>query len=203
MLPRREMMPFRARGHALSGFSLVEVVLALSIAVFAGFTLIALFAVGLQDGSDSRERFQAASIAESIVSARRAAPLSESLLDSAGGLISNTPPPSTIQSGNPLPLKPLAPVNNPSFNNNVDNELGTPIYLTWDGAVTTANDPNNPPRFCLIYNTIFNPIPAGQTITGNAVLYLCIYWPPTSNPAKLGSRSGHFELTTTFTLPSS
>ncbi len=179
-------MPFRARGHALSGFSLVEVVLALSIAVFAGFTLIALFAVGLQDGSDSRERFQAASIAESLCAARRAAPLSTTLMDVSG----NT-------------QLPLAPLNVTNAVLTTTSAPAAPIYLTWDGAVTTAGNAANPPRFCLIYNTIFTPIPSTSTTTGTSTVYMCIYWPPTPNPSALGSRTGHFELTTTFTLPSS
>ena len=169
--------PLRRRGA--SGFSLIEVVLALAIAVFSGFVLIALFATALQDGADSKERFQAASIAEGLISARRAAPIAANIMDVSGNKA--------------LPLDPL---------DATESKLATPIYLTWDGAVTDATGSQGPPRFCLIYNTIFNPIPAEATSTGNSVVYLCLYWPPTPTPPG-GARAGHFEVTTTFTLPPS
>ena len=170
-----------------AGFSLIEVVLALGIAVFSGFVLIALFATGLADGQDSKERFQAASIAEGLISARRGAPLSTTVTDVSGN--------------NPLPLDALDPA--PNGGVGTDAVLTTPKYLTWDGAVTDAAGTKGPPRFCLIYNIIYTPIPSTSTTSGTSVVYLCLYWPPTPNPAALGSRSGHFEITTTFTLPPS
>ena len=56
------------------GSGLAEAVLALAIVVFDGFALIGLFAAGLENSSDSKQRFQAATLAEALCSPRRAVP---------------------------------------------------------------------------------------------------------------------------------
>ena len=196
MLRQKKMIHRRTRPILDSGFSLIEVVLALSIAVFAGFTLIALFAVGLQDGSDSRERFQAASIAEGLLlcaPGRADYRVSVVRCQQGSAQIVN----GAIFSGNALPLKPLAPVNNRNFNNNVDAELvPPPVYLTWDGAVTTVSNAERMalPVSALIYNIdLHTPIPARSNEFWKCGSFTSAFTGRRqSNPAKLGSRSRSF-----------
>ena len=152
-------------------FSLVEVVLALGIVVFAGFALIGLLGVGLQTSHDSKEQLQAATIAEFLCSTRRAAPTNDL---------------SPLQPNFPLPAL-----------NTAANNLKTPTFLTWDGLANTSS--SRPARFGLLYQItpMVPTVPAGNT-TGTSTVYLCLYWPPSATP---GANSSHFELTTTFALP--
>lgn len=57
-----------------TGFSLIEVVVALGITAFALVTLIGLFSVGLQTGKESVETIQAANLVSGFIAERRAAP---------------------------------------------------------------------------------------------------------------------------------
>jgi Tfp pilus assembly protein PilV len=93
-----------------NAFSLVEVVVALAITVFAGFALIGLLAVGLQSSQDSKQRLQAATVAEALCSTRRACPTNDL----------------TAQQ---FPIPSLAV---PGDN------TASPSFLTWDGAKTTT-----------------------------------------------------------------
>jgi type II secretory pathway pseudopilin PulG len=56
---------------------LVEIVVALAIFIFAGFALIGLLGVGMQNNRDSKEQLQAANIAEFICSTRRGTPMTD------------------------------------------------------------------------------------------------------------------------------
>jgi Tfp pilus assembly protein PilV len=156
------------------GFSLVEVTIALGIFVFAGFALIGLLAVALQNNSDSKQRLQAATIAEFICSTRRACPTTDL---------------STLQPNFPLPTLVTSA-----------NNYSTPAYLTWNGSATTLA--NGDARFGLIYSisvpTGYAP-PPPPTTPSKATVYLYIYWPALAPPSS--ATTGHFELTTTMALP--
>jgi len=138
------------RSKKSGAFTLVEVVVALGIFIFAGFALIGLLAVGLQSSRDSKEQLQAANIAEFLCSTRRAAP--------------------TANLTTPQPNFPL-PVLSTSINN-----LTTPTFLTWDGAQTTLAAGNA--RFALLYNIIAPTAYTPKVNPGVATVYLCLYWPP-------------------------
>ena len=156
-------------------FTLVEVVVALGIFIFAGFALIGLLSVGLQNSRDSKEQLQAANIAEFICSTRRATPMT------------NFPASTGSQPGFPLPVL------FPSQNNLA---ATTPTYLTWDGTTTTtvANA-----RFGLLYNIMAPTTYVTKVTPGVSTVYLCIYWPAQASPTN--AATGHFEVTTTFALP--
>lgn len=108
-----------------NAFSLVEVVLSLGVVVFAGFALLGLLAVGMQNSQDSRERTQAATIAEALCATRRAAPTNDFTVATS-----------------PQPNFPL-----PILTNTVNN-LAAPIYLTRDGLATNAANAS----FGFLYN---------------------------------------------------
>lgn len=162
------------RRRAREGFTLVEVVIALAILVFAGFGLVSLLAVGLQSNHDSREQLQAATLAEYYCSTRRAAPTAN-----------------FTGSSSPQPNFPI-PVLSTTANN-----LSSPTYVTWDGAATTLSAGNA--RFGVIYNIMAPASYVPSTAPGIATMYLCIFWPPQGSTTSAGT--GHFELTTTFALP--
>ena len=163
-------MPRMIRRRKREAFSLVEVVFSMGVVVFAGFALIGLLGMGIQNTRSARMELQAATLAEALCSTRRAAPTNDF----------------TSPTG-PQPNFPL-PVLNPAGNN--ANNLSAPIYLTWDGAKTTtaANA-----QFGFLYN-----ITSSGTSPGVATVYLCYYWPALAPPS---SAAGHYEITTTFTLP--
>jgi uncharacterized protein (TIGR02598 family) len=160
------------------GFSLVEVVIALGVFLFAGIGLISLLMAGIKGSRDSAEQIQAATIAEKICSTLRAAPD----VNLTGG-----------NSANPnFPIPPL---------NTTGSGVSGKVFLNADGAkVGSATDPDA--RFGLIYqiyNTLY-PIPSGNSTAatpGVATLYICLYWPAQA-PAE--ASQGHYELTTTFAL---
>jgi Tfp pilus assembly protein PilV len=135
------------------GFSLVEVVLALGIVVFALFSMVGLLGVGLQNTQDSRERVQAATIAEQICSIRRAAPTTDL---------------TSVQPNFPLPVLQTAA-----------NNLTSPIWVTRDGVVTTQGNAD----FGFIYSITprFDSVPA-NTANGVSQVYLCLFWPPRASP---------------------
>ena len=62
------------RWKGCRAFSLVEVVLALGICVFALVAMLGLLSTGLSVGQDSREQLQAANLATLLVSERRNSP---------------------------------------------------------------------------------------------------------------------------------
>ncbi len=168
-------MDLAPRFSARGGFSLVEVVLALAILVVAGFGLVGLLFVGLQGGHDSREQLQAATLTEYYFSTRRAAPTT----DFTG-------------TSSPEPNFPI-----PSLATSAQN-LTSPVYVTWDGATTTLT--KGDARFGVLYNIT---APAGYvpvTSPGVATVYLCIFWPPQA-PAGNAANGGHFEITSSFSLP--
>lgn len=153
-------------------FSLIEVVVALGIAVFAGFALIGLLSVGLKNSSDSTMQLQAASIMEEMCSIRRAAPTNDL---------------TSIQTNFPLP--PLT--------TSAGNLTTTNLWLAWDGTITTS--PANA-RFGFLYNiTAPSGYPSASTTGNYATAYLCLYWPVQVSPTN--ANLGHFEVTTTFALP--
>jgi Tfp pilus assembly protein PilV len=164
--------------HAFSrpnAFSLVEVVLSLGIVVFAGFALIGLLAAGLQSSQDSRERTQAATIAEALCATRRAAPTNDFTVTTS-----------------PQPGFPLARLD--VATNNLSPLA--PVYVTRDGVTNTAANAD----FGFLYR--ITPIAdSGNPPLTNRVstVYLCLYWPALASPTN--ASTGHFELTTTFALP--
>jgi type II secretory pathway pseudopilin PulG len=166
--------PSFPRRPGRTAFSLVEVVIALAILVFAGFGLVSLLAVGLQSNHDSREQLQAATLAEYYCSTRRAAPTA----NFSGG-------------SSPQPNFPI-----PALSNTVNN-LAAPTYVTWDGATTTLASGNA--RFGVLYNITAPANYVPSTSPGIATMYLCIFWPPQGSITS--ASTGHFELTTTFALP--
>ncbi len=134
-------------------FSLIEVVLALAVFVFAGFAMIGLLTVGLQGNRDSEEQLQAATIAEQICSTLRSTPASNFTSSSYPML------------GFPIP--------------NITNSVGlTTNYLTWDGLQTNQTYA----RFGMLYrvNASTNYVPLATP--GTSTLYLYIYWPALASP---------------------
>lgn len=168
----RAKINIKARPKAIEAFSLVEVVVALAIVVFALFSMVGLLGVGLANSHDSRERMQAATIAEEICSVRRAAP-------------TNAFP---IGSG-PQPGFPLPPL---------QTATSSPVltYITRDGALT--NQPNA--DFGFIYNItpVLDAVPAGNTSNGVSQVYMCIFWPAQAAPTS--PATSHYEISTTFGL---
>jgi len=162
-------MPARRRGK--QAFSLVEVTLALGVFVFAGFALIGLLGVVVRGSHDSKEQMQAATIMESICSTRRATPLAN-------------------LSARNFPLPPLG---------TSASILSAPIGLTWDGVQTTSGVADPAARFGMIYSIV---APSGYTTMvspGQAIVYICIYWPPQASPT--AGATGRFEVSTSFLLP--
>lgn len=103
------------RKKSVKAFSLIEVVVSMAIVVFAGFALIGLLGIGLQNTQDSRQRLQAATIAEAICSTLRGAPTNDFSTTLPGFAL-----PSLTNSANNL---------GPPF---------APVYLTHDGATTNS-----------------------------------------------------------------
>jgi len=157
-------------------FSLVEVVLALGIFVFAGFALIGLLGVGLQNTRDSREQLQAATLAEFLCSTRRAAPT-----NSFSGSGSSNPEP-----GFPLPALT-------SSSNNIS--PSAPIYLSWDGISTNQASAS----FGLFFRITAPANYVASVSPGNASVYLCFFWPAQASPSS--PNTGRYELTTSFLVP--
>jgi type II secretory pathway pseudopilin PulG len=156
-------------------FSLVEVVVAIGVVVFAGFALIGLLTVALQTSSNARQQQQAASIIEAICSTRRAAPTADFTLSSS-----------------PQPNFPL-----PALTTSVNNfTASTNTWLTADGALTSSA---SAARFGFIYNIVApaNYVPGSSP--GAATVYMCLFWPAQASPTN--ATVGHYEVTTTFALP--
>jgi hypothetical protein len=149
--------------------------MALAIVTFATFALIGLMMVGLQGGSDSKQRFQAATIAESLCSTLRAAPTAD--------FIANP----NLQPNFPLPnLKTTA------------NNFNAPVPLTWDGQVAPSFADESA-RFGLLYSIIAPTSYTPSIKPGVTTVYLHIWWPARASPSASGTSS--FELTTNFALP--
>ncbi len=170
--------PPRARIYGISrfdaAFSLVEVVLALGIFIFAGFAMVGLLGVGLQGSSDSKQQLQAATIAEFLCSTRRAAPTQDFTVSTS------------VQPNFPLPVL-----------STTTNNYSTPTYLTWDGAATTLAAGNA--RFGLIFSIMAPASYTASTNPGYSTVYLYLYWPPRASPK--AATTGRYELTSTFALP--
>jgi type II secretory pathway pseudopilin PulG len=169
----RAKINIKARPKAIEAFSLVEVVVALAIVVFALFSMVGLLGVGLANSHDSRERMQAATIAEEICSVRRAAPTND---------LSNTQP------GFPLPV--------------LETQMGNispppvPLYLTRDGLLT--NQANADFGFLYSITPKLDAVPANTT-HGVSQVYMAIFWP--ANAPATNAATGRYEITTVFGLP--
>jgi type II secretory pathway pseudopilin PulG len=159
--------------RARRAFSLVEVVLSLAIVVFALFSMVGLLSVGLQNTQDSRERIQAATLAEQICATRRAAPTNAFPLASG-----------------PEPGFPLPPLQTAA------NNLTSPVYITHDGVLTNQASAD----FGFIYNITPKPdaVPAGNTANGVSQVYMAFFWP--AHPSPTNASTGHYEINTTFGL---
>ena len=166
----------------IAAFSLVEVVVALGIFVFAGFALISVLSVGIQSNRDSKEQLQAANIIEFICSTRRAVPTTD--ISSAG---------TGAQPNFPLPVL-FSSSWTSTTTGFTTNNFASPTYLTWDGAST--NQANA--IFGLLFNITAPTSYATKTNPGFSTVYLCVYWPA---QAPLTGASGHVEVTSTFALP--
>jgi hypothetical protein len=136
--------------------------------------------MGLRNESDSKQRFQAATIAEAICSTRRAVPTTD--ISSTG---------SDAQANFPLPVL--------STTGSTANNISplNPTYLTWDGEATTLARGNA--RFSLLYSIIAPANYKPSVSPGAATVYLYVYWPAPAPP--IAASTSHFELTTTFALP--
>ncbi len=163
----------------IQAFSLVEVVVALAVFVFAGVALIGVLSVGIQNNRDSKEQLQASNIAEFICATRRASPMTDFTV-------------STSQPGFPLPIL-YSSAWSPTY---TTNNFTTPTYLTWDGTTTTRT--SGTARFGMLFNIIAPTNYTSGVYPGSASVYISIYWPA---QASASTPSGHFELTSTFALP--
>ncbi len=159
--------------HKLDAFSLVEVVLSLGIVVFAGFALVGLLTVGLQNSQDSRERTEAATIAEDISATRRAAPTNDFTA------------PGSPQPGFPLPRLDVAA-------NNIS--TATPAYLTRDGITTNHANAS----FGFLYR-ITPLVDSNGVSSRSSSVYFSLYWPAQASPSS--PSTSHFDVSTTFALP--
>jgi type II secretory pathway pseudopilin PulG len=151
----------------------VEVVLALAIVIFALFAIVGLLGVGLRGTQDSRERTQAAQIAEQICATRRAAPTNDFTATSS------------VQPGFPLPVLETA-----------TNNLTTPAYVTRDGILTNQANAD----FGFLYNITpkLDAVPTNNTNNGVSLVYMALFWPAHASPT--ASTVGHYEINTTFGL---
>jgi len=158
------------RQSNMAAFSLVEVVVALAVVVVAGFGLIGLLAAGMQNTQDSRQQLQAATIAESLCTTRRAAPTNDF---------------TTVQANFPLPVLTQA-----------TNNFSSTTYLTWDGQQTNSANAH----FGLLYKIAptFYSVPSGNTTAGVSTVYMCFYWPALASSTN--TSVGHFEVTANFPL---
>jgi type II secretory pathway pseudopilin PulG len=157
---------------------LVEIVVALAIFIFAGFALIGLLGVGMQNNRDSKEQLQAANIAEFICSTRRGTPMTDFSVN-------------LTQPGFPLPVL-YSSAWAPNF---TTNNFASPTLLTWDG-LATANPANA--RFGFVYSIVSAPNYVASVKPGIATVYFSLYWPAESSTT---TSAGHFEVTTKFQLP--
>lgn len=138
--------------HHHSGFSLVEITLAIGIMSFALLSLVGLASVGMQRSGDSRKLQEAASVANRIVQMRRSAPEA-----AASGTLFD---PATF------PLPPLT------------TSVTQTNYLTASGALT-ASATNSDAIYGLAVR-IAAP-PAEQRAIVTSKLSLEIFWPPAAS----------------------
>jgi uncharacterized protein (TIGR02598 family) len=159
----------KTQNRAQRAFSLVEVVVALAIVVFALFSMVGLLGVGLQNTQDARERVQAATVVEQICAIRRASPTNNL---------------SASQPNFPLPA-----MNQSSAVNN----LASPQYITRDGALTSQASAD----YGFLYSITPKPDTSGST-TGGGVsqVYICLFWPAHASPTS--AVTGHYAISTTF-----
>lgn len=115
-----------------SGFSLIEVVLALGVTAFCIVALLGLFSIGINTGKESTEELHAAHLAQTLLATRKNAP---------DGFL-----------GTDFPLPPLQRGAEP----NVRTES---LYLDSDGKKTTVS--GKPPRYGFYYR-IDNPGPGSH-----------------------------------------
>ena len=165
---------------AIQAFSLIEVVIALAVVVFAGFGLLGLLSTGLQGNRDSKEQLQAANIAEYLCSVRRAAPTNDF---------------STNNANSPQPGFPLPPFGT-ATNNIYGSSTPSPVFLTWDGVNT--NVAGGTATFGLLFNVTPSTNNYPTTAPAYSTVYLCLYWPPSAKP---NVNSTYFEVTSKFYLP--
>jgi type II secretory pathway pseudopilin PulG len=131
-----------------SGFSLVEVVLALGIISFAGMALLGLFSIGLDTNRDSMEELEATHIAQTLMAERRAVPV--------------PPDPSDPSTDPDFVLDPLNVAKTVSKLN--------PMWLDSDGAEASSQTDAS---FGMIYE--ISPQPLIEPTRSE--VHLCIFWP--------------------------
>ena len=73
----KSSLPLRRHRHSIEAFSLVEVVLALSICVFVLVVLLGLYGTGIKVNRESEAQIQAGNLASLIISDRNAAPTNQ------------------------------------------------------------------------------------------------------------------------------
>jgi uncharacterized protein (TIGR02598 family) len=81
----------KSRAFSISGFSLVEVVLALAVSAFALITIMALLPAGLGASKDSSAQTEAMNLAIGVVSDLRQTPTALAIADSSSALTSVSP----------------------------------------------------------------------------------------------------------------
>jgi type II secretory pathway pseudopilin PulG len=160
----------RAR-RGMEAFSLVEVVLALGICVFAFVALLGLYTTGLRVNRESEAQIQAADFASMLIAARRAAPL---LTNSTAA----------------IPAYAMTNIFTnayPSYN--IRTQLTN--YIGEDGQLTNAAN--------ALY--LISCQAGTNMLTGSSVaqVYLKLSWPPQANPANPSTE--FYEVTTYIPFP--
>jgi len=157
-----------------SGFSLVEVALALGVAVFALVAIIGLIPVGLNSNQASSEQTAAAGLAAALVADLRTTPVA-------------VPAASKNSPRYQVPL--------PSFGNATHS-----LFLKEDGSVAgsiDANaDPSEDPRYRV---TLFITAPTAATQKAATMVRLLFTWPAMADPQAAvapAKYSGSYEVMT-------
>lgn len=162
-------------GLATRGFSLIEVVMALSITVFAVLSILGLLGGALQVNRDSEQRIQAANLAATII---------EEYREVLNGQASSTP----------VTWPPNFPISNTTLPATAPSDYPSPVGISARGAKTGGlSDPAT--AYALSSIVWKNPNPPGVAVSPYEVVNcsLKLEWPPAGKKAL-----AHYEVTTSF-----
>lgn len=164
----------KQRNDPHSGFSLVEVALALGVAVFALVAIIGLIPVGLNSNQTSSEQTAAAGLAAALVTDLRTTPVV-------------VPP---VSKNSPRYQVPLPPSGDETHS----------LFLKEDGSVSGSIDANanasEDPRYRV---TLFITAPTAPTQKAATIVRLLITWPAMADPQAAvapAKYSGSYEVMT-------
>lgn len=164
----------KMNGRAQSGFSLIEVAIALGVAAFALVALVGLIPIGLNSNQASIEQMAAATLAASVVADLRAAPV-------------EIPPVAKNSPRFQIPLPASGSATHTLFLREDGSAAGT---------VNSEADPAQDPRFRA---TLFITAPAGATQKSATIVRVFVTWPALADrmantvPSKF---SGSYEVVT-------